>query len=235
MLSKTQMCLSMRDAHTGSMDLVAACEAFVSVAESAAASPEGAAAVGMSQPGASRRIAALERHLGVSLLDRSGRSPALTPGRATACSSPPDRCSAPPRRCCWRPRRPDCARSTWPCLPGATYASWRLSSLASRDAGLHLVLIEAEPRARADLLSRGRVEAQVAAVPGEEGDWTVALGLAGALPRRVASTSTSSDRPAGTASARPRTCTCCPRTTCRTCVTRSSQRRSPPGSAPRSR
>ena len=60
------------------MDLVAACEAFVSVAERGSFT-RGAAAVGMSQPGASRRIAALERHLGVPLLDRSGRSPALTP------------------------------------------------------------------------------------------------------------------------------------------------------------
>lgn len=55
--------------------------------------------------------------------------------------------------------------------------------LASRDAGLQLVPTEAPPRARTELLALGQVEAQVATVPGEEGDWSVELGVAGALPR----------------------------------------------------
>lgn len=163
------------------MDLVAACEAFVSVAERGSFT-RGAAAVGMSQPGASRRIAALERHLGVPLLDRAGRSPALTLAGQRVLE---------PARHVLR-----AAESLLQEADEAALHAFHLAvptgcdvrelagvELASRDAGLHLVLTEAEPRVRGDLLGRGRVEAQVAAVPGEEGDWTVPLGLAGALPR----------------------------------------------------
>ena len=182
MLSKTQMLVSMRDAHTGAMDLVAACEAFVSVAERGSFT-RGAAAVGMSQPGASRRIAALERHLGVPLLDRSGRSPALTPAGHRVLE--PARQVLRASETLLLEAEEAGLRSLHLAVPtGCDVRELATVELASRDAGLHLVLTEAEPRARADLLSRGRVEAQVAAVPPEEGDWTVALGLAGALPRR---------------------------------------------------
>lgn len=171
----------MRIAHNGVMDLVAACEAFVSVAERGSFT-RGAAAVGMSQPGASRRIAALESHLGVPLLDRSGRSPALTlaghrvlePARQLVRASETLLLEAEEAG----------LRSLHLAVPtGCDVRELATVELASRDAGLQLVLTEAEPRARADLLSRGRVEAQVAAVPSEEGEWTVALGLAAALPR----------------------------------------------------
>lgn len=182
MVSKTRMRASMRIPHTGPMDLVAACEAFVSVAERGSFT-RGAAAVGMSQPGASRRIAALERHLGVPLLDRSGRSPALTlaghrvlePARQVVRASETLLLEAEEAG----------LRSLHLAVPtGCDVRELAAVELASRDAGIRLVLTEAEPRARADLLTRGRVEAQVAAVPGEEGDWTVSLGLAGALPRQ---------------------------------------------------
>ncbi|QNN53225.1 LysR family transcriptional regulator [Nocardioides mesophilus] len=163
------------------MDLVAACEAFVSVAERGSFT-RGAAAVGMSQPGASRRIAALERHLGVPLLDRSGRSPALTLAghRVLDAARQVVRAS----ETLLLEAEEAGLRSLHLAVPtGCDVRELAAVELASRDAGMHLVLTEAEPRTRADLLSRGRVEAQVAAVPGEEGDWTVALGLAGALPR----------------------------------------------------
>ncbi len=163
------------------MNLVAACEAFVSVAERGSFT-RGAAAVGMSQPGASRRIAALERHLGVSLLDRSGRSPALTlaghrvlePARQVVRASETLLLEVEEAG----------LRSLHLAVPtGCDVRELAAVELASRDAGMQLVLTEAEPRVRADLLTRGRVEAQVAAVPGADGDWTVTLGLAGALPR----------------------------------------------------
>ena len=182
MLSKQHLCLSMPLSHTGSVDLVAACEAFVSVAERGSFT-RGAAAVGMSQPGASRRIAALERHLGVSLLDRSGRSPALT--QAGHRTLEPARQVLRASETLLLEAEEAGLRSLHLAVPtGCDVRELAAVELASRDAGLHLVLTEAEPRARADLLTRGRVEAQVATVPGEEGDWTVPLGLAGALPRR---------------------------------------------------
>ncbi|WP_220471729.1 LysR family transcriptional regulator [Tomitella gaofuii] len=64
------------------MDLVSACRVFVQVAERGSVTA-GSAAIGMPQPAASRRIAALERHLGAALFDRSGRAMVPTPfGRA---------------------------------------------------------------------------------------------------------------------------------------------------------
>lgn len=171
----------MRNAHTGDMDLVAACEAFVSVAERGSFT-RGAAAVGMSQPGASRRIAALERHLGVPLLDRAGRSPALTLAGQRVLE--PARHVLRAAETLLQEADEAALHAFHLAVPtGCDVRELAGVELASRDAGLHLVLTEAEPRVRGDLLGRGRVEAQVAAVPGEEGDWTVPLGLAGALPR----------------------------------------------------
>lgn len=164
------------------MDLVAACEAFVSVAERGSFT-RGAAAVGMSQPGASRRIAALERYLGVSLLDRSGRHPALT--QAGHRTLEPARQVLRASETLLLEAEEAGLRSLRLAVPtGCDVRELAAVELAGRDAGVHLVLTEAEPRARADMLTRGRVEAQVAPVPGDAADWTVPLGLAGALPRR---------------------------------------------------
>lgn len=181
MLSKTVLPTSMRITHNRRMDLIAACEAFVSVAERGSFT-RGAAAVGMSQPGVSRRISALERHLGVSLLERSGRTPALTPAG--------HRLLGPARQVI---RASDTLlleadeerlRALHLAVPtGCDVRELAAVELAGRDAGLQLVLTEAAPRPRAELLANGRVEAQVAPVPGDEGDWSVLLGLASALPR----------------------------------------------------
>lgn len=163
------------------MDLVAACEAFVSVAERGSFT-RGAAAVGMSQPGASRRIAALERHLGVPLLDRAGRSPALTLAGHRVLE--PARHVVRAAETLLQQADEAALHAFHLAVPtGCDVRELAGVQLASRDAGLHLVLTEAEPRARGDLLGRGQVEAQVAVVPGAEGEWTVRLGLAGALPR----------------------------------------------------
>ncbi|MCK9869203.1 LysR family transcriptional regulator [Nocardiopsis dassonvillei] len=59
------------------MDLVGACKAFVNVSERGSFTL-GAAAARIPQPVASRRIAALERHLGARLFDRSTRRATLT-------------------------------------------------------------------------------------------------------------------------------------------------------------
>ena len=163
------------------MDMVAACEAFVSVAERGSFT-RGAAALGTSQPGVSRRIAALERHLGVSLIDRSGRSPALTPAGHRVLE--PARQVVRAAETLVLEAEEAGLRSLHLAVPsGCDVRELAAVELASRDAGLHLVLTEAEPHMRADLLTRGRVEAQLSPVPGHEGDWRVVLGLAGALPR----------------------------------------------------
>ncbi|WP_418952723.1 LysR family transcriptional regulator [Streptomyces purpeochromogenes] len=60
------------------MDLVGACRAFVSVSEYGGFT-DGAAAAGMSQSVASRRIAALEERFGAQLFERTSRRPVLTP------------------------------------------------------------------------------------------------------------------------------------------------------------
>lgn len=59
------------------MDLVGACTAFVHVSDRGSFT-HGAAAAHIPQPVASRRIAALEKHLGAPLFDRTGRHPTLT-------------------------------------------------------------------------------------------------------------------------------------------------------------
>jgi phytoene dehydrogenase-like protein len=59
------------------MDLLGACTAFVHVSDRGSFT-HGAAAARIPQPVASRRIAALEKHLGAPLFDRTTRSPTLT-------------------------------------------------------------------------------------------------------------------------------------------------------------
>ncbi|BCJ62978.1 LysR family transcriptional regulator [Micromonospora endophytica] len=60
------------------MDLVAACRAFVSVGEHGSFTV-GASVARIPQSVASRRVAALEQHLGGRLFDRTSRSVTLTP------------------------------------------------------------------------------------------------------------------------------------------------------------
>ena len=60
------------------MDLVDACRTFTAVSELGSMTL-GAAAAGIPQPVASRRIAGLEKQLGARLLERTGRGVSLTP------------------------------------------------------------------------------------------------------------------------------------------------------------
>jgi DNA-binding transcriptional LysR family regulator len=60
------------------VDLIGCCRAFVSVTETGSFTA-GAAAAHIPQPVASRRVAALERHLGERLFDRSAYRVRLTP------------------------------------------------------------------------------------------------------------------------------------------------------------
>ncbi|MCY9783045.1 LysR family transcriptional regulator [Nocardiopsis sp. EMB25] len=160
------------------MDLVGACRAFVSVSDRGSFTL-GAAAARIPQPVASRRVAALERHLGARLFDRSARGAALTQfGRdmlpsarrlvelAEAMEHDAERARLAPVRLAV----PDLC---------PTRALARLDA-AARRRGLHLDFHPAPPERRAELLRTQQVRAAVTGVPEDEARWTVPLGLAGA-------------------------------------------------------
>jgi DNA-binding transcriptional LysR family regulator len=158
------------------VDLVGACRAFVNVSERGSFTV-GAAAARMAQSVASRRVAALERHLGERLLERSSRPASLTPfGRdmlplARQLVELADRLEHEAEAARHRPLRlavpADC--------PTAALA--RLIAEA-HGQGLRLDPRPAAPAERAELVRSQRVRAALLAVPPDEAAWTVALGLA---------------------------------------------------------
>ncbi|MFJ7126177.1 LysR family transcriptional regulator [Streptomyces sp. NPDC098101] len=158
------------------MDLVAASRAFVSVGEHGSFTV-GAAAAGMSQPVASRRVAALEEHVGERLFERTARRAVLTPfGRdllpsARALVRAADVLlheAETARRRPWRIA-----------VPGVcgTVALARLVADA-RALGIALDLRAAPPAERRDLVRTRQVRAAVLAVPPDEAVWSVPLGVA---------------------------------------------------------
>ncbi len=161
------------------MDLVGGCRAFVSVSE-AGSFTAGAAVARIPQPVASRRIAALERHFGERLFDRSTRRARLTPfGRDVLPSAKrlvqlADTLEHDARRARLRPMRvavPD------------TCGVRELAELAAEARALevHLEFRVAPPGERAELVRTQEVRAALVAVPADEGAWSVPLGLAGVV------------------------------------------------------
>lgn len=160
------------------MDLVAACRAFVAVVD-AGSFTSGAAAARMAQSVASRRVAALETHLGLSLLDRSARQVRLTAdgaqllpvarrlvGVAEAVEDAADR------------RRDAGVR----CLVPEVCSSRRLAELqaAARHHDLVLEICPALPEERARALNTPQdALLAVLAVPTTEAEWITPLGAAG--------------------------------------------------------
>ncbi|MFC7328246.1 LysR family transcriptional regulator [Marinactinospora rubrisoli] len=165
------------------MDIVGACRAFVSVSERGSFTL-GAAAAQIPQPVASRRIAALERHLGGRLFDRSTRRATLTPfGRdmlpsarrlvqlAEAMEYDAERAKLAPMRLAV----PDiCATRDLAHL-----------DVDARRQGLRLDLHEAPPARRAELLRSLQVRAAITPVPESEARWSAPLGLASAAEPRA--------------------------------------------------
>ncbi|WP_306210164.1 LysR family transcriptional regulator [Actinoplanes sp. RD1] len=159
------------------MDLIASCAAFVAVSRHESFT-QGAAAVGIPQPVASRRIAGLEQHLGAPVLERSSRTVALTPfGRdmlavaqrlvdlAEAFDHHADRA---------RHRAFDLA------VPAAAPPLALAFLIAEgRRHGLYFDVVPAGPGERADLVRTREVHAAITAVPAGSGEWVVPLGLAG--------------------------------------------------------
>src|SRR5690606_27103008 len=165
------------------MDLVGACKAFVSVSERGSFTL-GASAARIPQPVASRRVAALEKHLGGRLIDRSARRAVLTPfGRemlpsakrlvelAEAMEHDAERARLTPLRFAV----PDVC---------STLDLARLDAEA-REHDVHLDFQPARPDERAELLRSQQVRAALTAVPVSESAWTVPLGLAAAVPPRA--------------------------------------------------
>ncbi|MBB4684176.1 DNA-binding transcriptional LysR family regulator [Amycolatopsis jiangsuensis] len=138
----------------------------------------GAAAARIPQPVASRRIAALERHLGERLFDRSTRRARLTPfGRDMLASAHRLVRLADAME-------DDAGRAKRRPLLLAVPDTCTTRDLAELDAEArgHEVFLEfrvAGPAERAELVRKQEVAAALAAVPAEEGAWTVPLGLAG--------------------------------------------------------
>ncbi|MFE9458326.1 LysR family transcriptional regulator [Streptomyces californicus] len=159
------------------MDLVGACRAFVSVSEYGGFT-DGAAAAGMSQSVASRRIAALEERFGAQLFERTSRRPALTPfGRdllaaAVQLVHAADVLLAEAEAVKHQP---------WRLAVPATCSAASLARLVAeaRGHGVRLDLRPAGPSRRKELLHAHQVRAALLAVPSRGASWSVPLGLAG--------------------------------------------------------
>ncbi|SDS25739.1 DNA-binding transcriptional regulator, LysR family [Brevibacterium siliguriense] len=162
------------------MDLVDACRTFTAVSELGSMTL-GAAADGIPQPVASRRIAGLEKQLGARLLERTGRGVSLTPfGRdmlvpATRLVELADELLIGADRAKLRPIS----------LAVPTSCSTRnLAVLAAsmKGRGLRVDFHSSPPGRRSDDLAGRRVRASVQTVPADEGTWAVALGCAHRSP-----------------------------------------------------
>jgi DNA-binding transcriptional LysR family regulator len=158
------------------VDLLAACRAFVSVGERGSFTL-GAAAAGVPQPVASRRVAALERHFGQRLFDRSARRAVLTAfGRdlldpAKRLIEMADGLVETAARAKLRPLTVAIPVE----CPVRLLARWRA---AAHDEGTVLQFQPAGPAQRAELVRTGQVRAALIAVMPDAADWVVPLGVA---------------------------------------------------------
>lgn len=161
------------------MDVLAACRAFVSVS-SHGSFTAGASAARIPQSVASRRVAALETHLGGRLFDRTSRTVLLTPfGRQVLASARRllDAADA---------FEDDAVRArSLPvrlAVPEAGALETARFVAAARAAGVDVQPVAAPPGRRADLVRTHEVELALVAVPAPDARWRVPLGLAGRRP-----------------------------------------------------
>ncbi|MDH2425968.1 LysR family transcriptional regulator [Sphaerisporangium sp. TRM90804] len=159
------------------MDVLGAWRAFVNVSERGSFT-EGAAATRVPQSVASRRIAALEKHLGERLFDRSSRGALLTHfGRDMLPSAKrlvrlADDMEHEAERAKLSPLRlavPDVC----------TVRDLALLDAEARRNGVYLDFHAAAPAERAQLARSREVRAALTAVPPGDAAWSVPLGLAG--------------------------------------------------------
>ncbi|GAA1387024.1 helix-turn-helix domain-containing protein [Catellatospora chokoriensis] len=158
------------------MDLVAACRAFLAVSGQGSFTA-GAAVARIPQSVASRRVAALEEHLGGRVFARSSRTVRLTPfGRdmlpwARRVVDVADAMALDAARARLRP-----IRLAVPAVCG-TLALARLAA-AGRDEQVHLDLLAAGPVERAELVRSEQVGAALVAVAPDAAVWQVPVGVA---------------------------------------------------------
>ena len=162
------------------MDLIEACRTFTAVSELGSMTL-GAAANGIPQPVASRRIAGLEKQFGARLLDRTGRGVSLTPfGRdmlasATHLVELADEMMLDAGRAKLRP-----VSLAVPASCATRDLAVLAASASSR--GLRIDFHPGPPGRRVDDLTARRVRAALRSVPAQEGEWTVPLGCAHRSP-----------------------------------------------------
>lgn len=162
------------------MDLVGASRAFVSVSERGSFTL-GAAAAHMPQPVASRRVAALEKHLGGRLFDRSTRNAVLTQfGRDMLPSA-----RRLVRLADAMEHDAEAAKLTPMLVAVPEICSSRDLALLDVEGRGHDIALDfrsAPPAGRAELLHAQQVSAAVTAVPPDDGTWSVPLGVASSAP-----------------------------------------------------
>ncbi|MEN0102517.1 MAG: LysR family transcriptional regulator [Curtobacterium sp.] len=159
------------------MDLVAACRVLVEVEERGGVT-RAAAALDIAQSVASRRIDALERHLGGPLLERSSRSAVLTPfGKDLVPSARrlvrlADELELDADRARLRPVSIAVPET-------CTTRDLAVAEATARGAGVRLDLRREPPARRAELAAARTVRVSIVAVPAAGARWRVPLGAAG--------------------------------------------------------
>ncbi|MFD6093875.1 LysR family transcriptional regulator [Oerskovia sp. NPDC060338] len=158
-----------------SLDVLAACEAFVAVADRESFTA-GALAAGISQSVASRRIGALEAHLGGLLFDRTSRRVALTalgrgvlPSAARLVGASADLVDDA-RRSRARPL----SVGVPPSVPALVLAELCAAGAAGR---LPLAPVAGNPAERAEAFRSGRTSLFLENVPSDRARWTARLGV----------------------------------------------------------
>lgn len=159
------------------MDLTAACVAFVNVSERGSFTL-GAAAAGIPQSVASRRIAALEERFGERLFDRSARAATLTPfGRSMLPAAKRlVRAAAGLDADAERAR----SRTLRLAMPTALDVTDLAQLVAEgRRGGIPVEVVTGEPGDRLDRVRSAEADAAVVPVPPAEASWSARLGVAG--------------------------------------------------------
>ncbi|NAZ75954.1 LysR family transcriptional regulator [Kineococcus sp. T13] len=158
------------------MDLVAACRALVAVSARGSFTA-GAAQAGVPQPVASRRIAALEQHLGARLLDRSTRAVAPTAfGRDVL---PAARRLIEAADALLQQAGSARVRPLGLAVPDTCPQEELVRLVAEAfEQRITLRLHRAGPAERAELAQSRQVRVAVVAAPADEATWQVPLGLA---------------------------------------------------------
>lgn len=184
------------------MDLVQACRAFVLVGERGSFT-HGAEAAGVPQPVASRRVAALERHLGVELFDRTARRARLTDAGTTLL--PSARRLVRAAEDLVADAGAERERPLVLAVPAGDVRREAALLVAARSAGVPLEVRPASPSERAALTDERTVRAALVAVPAAEAAWRAPLGLAAATVGRGAALHLGSLRVARASGGRPAT------------------------------